>query len=233
LRRYSGGTHAAAAKLLIEQIRQEEASRSALQKKAEAEALAKRQQEERIATEKRAAEERARQEAEAKRQAAAEAAKIPAEPQRIASLPQGPKGELPERPVNDPTTLARSLQAELKRLGCDPGAVDGNWSAKAKDALRDFNEAAKPTLLVELPTEDALQTLREKKGRVCALACGPNEKARDGRCVARTRSERTRPKVSDGPQGAPGKRAQAKQTCRYGRTGLVCSTNWRGSTLDP
>ena len=141
---YPDGPHSREAKLLIEKIRQEEAARAALQKKAEEEALAKRQQEERIAAERREAEERARREAEAKRQAAAEAAKKKAEgearidaaeQQKIASLPLGLKVELPDRAANDPTALARSLQAELKRVGCDPGAgyveLPGTGSAAA------------------------------------------------------------------------------------------------------
>jgi hypothetical protein len=75
LQTYPDGPNSGAAKLLIENIRQEEASRAALKKKAEEEAIAKRQQEERIAAERREADERTRREAEAKRQAAAETAK--------------------------------------------------------------------------------------------------------------------------------------------------------------
>jgi hypothetical protein len=79
LKRYPDGAHARQAKLLIEKIRREETSRAALQKRAEEEALAKRQKEERITAEERAAEQRARQEAETKRQAAVETAKKKAE----------------------------------------------------------------------------------------------------------------------------------------------------------
>jgi len=188
-----------------------QAAAEAAKKKAEEEALAKHQQEERIAAERSEAEERVRREAAAKRQADVEVAKAAAEPQKIASLPQASNVDPPEHSVSDPTTLARSLQAELKRVGCDPGAVDGRWGAKAKEALRDFNEVARAALSVELPTEDALETVRAKKERVCALTCSPNEKEKDGRCVARAKSEPTRPKVSEGPRGARGQGAQAKQ----------------------
>jgi membrane protein involved in colicin uptake len=119
LQRYPSGTHSRPAKLLIEKFRQEEASRAALQKKAEEEALAKRQQEERIAAERREAEERARRKAEENRQVAAELAKAAAEPQKIASLPQASNVDLPADSMSDPTTRARSLQAELKRVGCE------------------------------------------------------------------------------------------------------------------
>src|SRR5262249_34704371 len=89
LLRYPGGTHSQAAKLLVDKIHQEEASRAALQNKAEEEALAKRQREERVAAEGREAEERAFREAEAKRQAAAEAAaKKKAEEEALAKRQQ-------------------------------------------------------------------------------------------------------------------------------------------------
>ena len=36
--------------------------------------------------------------------------------------------------------LARLLQMELKRVGCDPGDVDGKWGSKSKKALNEFHE---------------------------------------------------------------------------------------------
>jgi hypothetical protein len=89
LLRYPGGTHSQAARVLIAKIYQEEASRAALQKKAEDEALTKRQHEERIAAERREAEERTRREVEAKHQAAAaEAAKKKVEEEALAKRQQ-------------------------------------------------------------------------------------------------------------------------------------------------
>jgi hypothetical protein len=98
------------------------------------------------------------------------------------SIATKPKNE--QEPTINAAELARSLQGELKRVGCDPGAVDGPWGAKAKDALREFSRTAKVTLSVEEPTEDALKSVAAQKGRVCVLKCGANEREKGGRCVA-------------------------------------------------
>jgi hypothetical protein len=86
----------------------------------------------------REAEERARREAAVKREVSAEAAKKKAEEvasaleanreaARVASLP-APETPLAEQQsyTSDRTALVRAIQTELKRVGCDPGAVDGN-----------------------------------------------------------------------------------------------------------
>src|SRR5262249_14235744 len=44
----------------------------------------------------------------------------------------------PEDPSIRQAKRARALQTELKRVGCDPGAVDGRWGEKAKAALGQF-----------------------------------------------------------------------------------------------
>jgi hypothetical protein len=38
--------------------------------------------------------------------------------------------------------LPRSLQAELRRVGCNTGAVDGNWNTASQRALDLFNKHA-------------------------------------------------------------------------------------------
>jgi peptidoglycan hydrolase-like protein with peptidoglycan-binding domain len=60
--------------------------------------------------------------------------------------------------MNDLTVLARSIQAELKRVGCDPGSIDGHWGPNAMNALRAFNRAANTALSVDAPTEDTLKS---------------------------------------------------------------------------
>jgi hypothetical protein len=62
---------------------------------------------------------------------------------------------------------ARALQTELKRVGCDPGAVDGRWGEKAKAALGQFINLAKLELRSDEPTEAALSALALQKRRVC------------------------------------------------------------------
>jgi hypothetical protein len=63
--------------------------------------------------------------------------------------------------------LVRALQTELKRVGCDPGAIGGNWGPKAKDALAQFARHAKVELKSDEPTEELLQQLNGQKGPVC------------------------------------------------------------------
>jgi Caspase domain len=63
--------------------------------------------------------------------------------------------------------LARALQAELKRVGCDPGNVDGVWGDKAKDALAEFTRVAKVTLPSDEPSPEVLQIVLRQKGRIC------------------------------------------------------------------
>ena len=80
--------------------------------------------------------------------------------------------------------LARSLQTELRRVGCDPGNVDGKWDGKTKGALNDFVRLTKTTIPSDEPTDEALRTLALQKSRVCPLKCSANQRESNGRCVA-------------------------------------------------
>ncbi|HEU0159389.1 MAG TPA: caspase family protein [Hyphomicrobiaceae bacterium] len=94
----------------------------------------------------------------------------------------------------DPRALARALQAELKRVGCDPGAIDGNWGKKAEDALAEFARQSKTTLTREA-SQEALKAVAAQPTRVCRLVCGGDEMERDGKCVAKAAPARRRPQV--------------------------------------
>ena len=89
-------------------------------------------------------------------------------------------------PQMDPADIARLLQAHLKRVGCDPGGLDGNWTSGSQKALDNFNKNAKTTLDIKLASLDALDAVRGKTGRVCPLLCKSGEKADGDRCVAIT-----------------------------------------------
>jgi len=91
--------------------------------------------------------------------------------------------------TGDPTTLTMRLQTHLKRVGCDPGDIDGNWGTQARRALTNFAGNAKLALPVDEPTEAAFHAVASKTGTVCALACNGNEYARDGECVSKSRSK--------------------------------------------
>jgi len=147
----------------------------------QAEALRQALEEARRAREGRDAAERERVAAMKAAETARLAAAAALSPERLASLPQ------PERVQPDRTELARTLQRELKRVGCDPGEVDGKWGPKAQAALRRFATLARLALHADEPTEAAREALSTQQSRVCPLDCGSGEiMDASGRCIARS-----------------------------------------------
>jgi hypothetical protein len=101
----------------------------------------------------------------------------PAEP-KIAALP--PAAATP--PAAGP--LARQLQAELKRVGCDPGSVDGDWSGKSRQALASFNKHAGTRFEVKAASLEAIEGVRARTSRICPVTCGRGTRAEGDTCVA-------------------------------------------------
>jgi uncharacterized caspase-like protein len=134
---------------------------------------------------------------------------------RMASLPVGAI-EL----TAEASAMARLIQAELRRVGCDPGDADGTWGLKARNALQQFASATKLSLTVETPTEAALHALKEKSGRVCVLTCGPSERESGGKCVAKPPVQQ-KPQVAAQPPG-PDIGAVRRDPCEG--KGWVCNT---------
>jgi len=151
-------------------------------------------------TQRIAALEEAKRKEEARRKAEAEVA----EKQRIAALEEAKRKEAEQKhtdvqisrlptnvetpssssPPADRTALIRAVQTELKRIGCDPGAVDGLWGTKVRDALTAFALAAKIALPVERPTAETLQILASHKMLTCvpiAQSARPDAPSRDRR----------------------------------------------------
>jgi hypothetical protein len=79
--------------------------------------------------------------------------------------------------------LPRALQAELRRVGCNTGTVDGNWNAVSQRALDLFNKHAGMKLEVKTASTDALDAVKGKTGRVCPLVCEFGYKADGDRCM--------------------------------------------------
>jgi uncharacterized caspase-like protein len=131
------------------------------------------------------AREEARQQAlKAQAEAAARAAGAP-DKSVVASLSPAPAAAPPAPPVPamDPADIARLLQAHLKRVGCDPGSLDGKWTEGSARALDAFNKKAKTTFDIKLASLDALDAVRGTPDRVCPLVCGKGQKADGERCV--------------------------------------------------
>jgi hypothetical protein len=145
-----------------------------------------------------------RDRAEADAKAAEEARKVAekeAERLRRAALEQGKSGEKAkdDKPSDKPaqvaalpadaskTTLSqpelnRSLQAELRRLGCQTAGVGDDWTKTAQRSLELFNKHAKTKLDVKLASLDALDAVKSKQARICPLICEHGYRANGEKC---------------------------------------------------
>jgi hypothetical protein len=84
---------------------------------------------------------------------------------------------------NPQTDLPRSLQTELRRVGCNTGAADGNWNAASQRALKLFNEYAGTKIDIKVASIDALDAVKGKLSRVCPLVCAHGFRADGDRCL--------------------------------------------------
>jgi hypothetical protein len=184
------------ARLAAEGARQAEQTRAAAAAKAAEEARIAAEKAKAIEQEKAAAAERARlaeqekariaaekaKQLEQEKAAAAEQARLAAEKateekkQQIAALPPSPE-------KSDTLDLPRALQAELRRVGCNTGAVDGTWSTASQKALDLFNKHSGMKLDVKTASADALDVVKGKTGRICPLICETGYRADGERCV--------------------------------------------------
>jgi len=82
------------------------------------------------------------------------------------------------------TELVRSVQFELKRVGCLDAPVSGEFGTPARDALNKFAKFAAVTIGSggEI-SSDTLSLIRRFDRRVCPLNCRSDEKADGERCV--------------------------------------------------
>jgi hypothetical protein len=100
----------------------------------------------------------------------------------------------PPGEVDDPVFI-RKLQAELTRVGCLTGLIDGNWSAASKAALRDFSVRSSLPAKADEPTSETLKQVAAKTERVCPLSCRSGEVVKDGRCTAAPKAEQPKPET--------------------------------------
>jgi hypothetical protein len=166
-----------------------EKAKQIAQAKAEAAELARNAAEkavaEKVAAEKAEAEKKAAKKAAAEKVAADLAAKQAAqaaverekqEPQQLASLP-------PPSDATAPLNLAKSVQLELRRVGCLKAAVGGEWNGASQRSLSLFNQYAGTKFDVQIPSIDALDAVKGKTDRVCPVLCGPGYRANGDHCV--------------------------------------------------
>ncbi len=120
------------------------------------------------------------------------AEKVAADKAAAASVEQNPQQQLAALEPNAPLTakpqlssvdLVRSVQTELRRVGCFTGQADGDWNASSRRSLEQFNKRAGMKLDVKLASLDALDAIKMKPARVCPLICDWGFRTDDDRCV--------------------------------------------------
>ena len=200
LAQYPDGFYASLAKLQLDKIAAEETRVAATEKarlaeqerarlaaegaqksqQAKAEAEAKAAEQARIAAEKakQVAQDQATA-AEQKRVAAESAAADKDKAVNVAALAAGP-------PQADVT---KSVQAELRRVGCLTGSADGNWNNASQRSLTQFNRYAGTKLDTKVASVDTLDTIKLKSSRVCPLVCEHGFQADGDRCTKITCAE--------------------------------------------
>jgi uncharacterized caspase-like protein len=149
----------------------------------------------------------------------------PAGPKRIAVLP-APGSQQPAAPAQnivstpapaaapDAAEVARELQTELRRVGCDPGAVNGVWSPGSRDALEQFNRRANMKFDTKVASVDALDAVKGQRGRICPLVCGGGQRSDGERCVAIPAPAKQQPKRAAREREEPAPRRRARQVER-------------------
>jgi TIR domain len=110
----------------------------------------------------------------------------------------------------NPQELARSLQFELKRVGCFSGAVNGEFDDPTRNALHAFATRASITVTDDL-SPDTIKAVRAIDRRVCSLVCPAGQRADGQQCIDIERPQKhittaTAP-VRPAPAAAPAKKS--------------------------
>jgi len=203
LAQYPGGFYASLAKLQLEKIAAEEARVAATEKAQAAEAerarlaaagaqkdaQAKAEADAKAAEQARLAAEKAKQlaqdqaaEAERQRTETAAAAAAAVKPATAAPSAEKAANLAALTPAPPPADVTKSVQTELRRVGCLAAAADGDWNAASQRSLSQFNRYAGTKFDVKIAPSDALDAIRQKSSRVCPMVCEHGFKADGDHC---------------------------------------------------
>ena len=151
-----------------------------------------------------------------------ESAATAPEAAKVVGLP-APPAVAPSAATTSPLGLARALQTELKRVGCDPGSADGNWGTKSRQALDKFARFSKLAVPTGEPSEAALEGVAGQLGRICPLDCGKGETELNGTCVATTRPEKRKTVARPPRQNQEQPQTPGFRLCVGGRALGLCT----------
>lgn len=200
LAQYPDGFYASLARLQLEKIAAEDARVAATEK-----AQAAEQERARLVAEGARGAQQAKAEADAR---AAEQARIAAEKAKQVAQEQAASAEQMRRATDKATDqpaavaladkamnvaalstgspqvdVTRSVQDELRRVGCLTGAADGDWNAASQRSLTLFNRYAGTRLDPKVANVDTLDAIKLKSSRVCPLVCDHGTRADGNSCT--------------------------------------------------
>ena len=101
--------------------------------------------------------------------------------QQTASL--SPVPEPAAKPALSAIEITKSVQSELRRVGCYSGSADGDWDKASRTSLEKFNRYAGAKLDIKIASLDALDVIKGKSARVCPLICRHGYRADGDACV--------------------------------------------------
>ena len=129
-----------------------------------------------------------------------------------------------EKPQISKRDLARGVQRELNRVGCNAGKVDGLWGKGSIRALKRYEKNLNVVLDSVQPTPELYEQLQNIETRICPLECGVRQVEQNGQCVAKTCGAGqelnsrgkcvTKRKVAEPKPSKPAARKQASKPAR-------------------
>jgi len=101
--------------------------------------------------------------------------------------------------------LTRAIQHHLKRVGCYGGAISGEWTPAARQAMKTFTERVNATLPVEQPDQILLALVQNHRETACGAASCPAGHAKDdnGTCQPHAVIAKKSNSPPPGDTGAP------------------------------
>lgn len=193
--------YASLAKLQLDKIAADQVHAAAVEKSRQAE-----QERERLAAAGAQKDTQAKADADAK---AAEQARVDAEKAKqvaqqqaadaerkrlatAAATPPAPTAPAPDKnvtvvaalnPAPSQSEITKSVQSELRRVGCYSGNANGDWDSSSQRSLSQFNRNAGTRLDTKTVNADTLDAIKQKSSRVCPLVCEHGFKADGDHCT--------------------------------------------------
>ncbi|PPD00563.1 MAG: hypothetical protein CTY31_05505 [Hyphomicrobium sp.] len=90
-------------------------------------------------------------------------------------LVRAPMVRAPRFVEGDTASIAREIQKELNRVGCYDGAINGLWSARTRQSMKDFIDGVNARLPIDKPDEVLLSLVMGQSEIVCGG--GPTQAA--------------------------------------------------------